>query len=140
MTTTEDLLRAGLAETRPGVFTKGDNAATHLRSAAVRDAGHSDLSHEPAGQTAVLERDPGNGALGKVSVQKAVGRRFLIRVTSIRKNLLDEDNLCEKYHVDLCRYSGLIPGDSPATTKIEVCQQKAEPGAAEETRIEIFER
>ncbi len=77
--------------------------------------------------------------MGKVSLQKGIGRQFLIRVTSIRKRLCDTDNLCEKYLVDLCRYAGILPGDSPATTRIEVCQQKAEPKAAEETRIEVWE-
>lgn len=77
--------------------------------------------------------------MGAVEVQKRVGGRFLVRVIAIRKRLLDYDNLAEKYHVDLLRYSGVIPGDSPATTLIEVCQQKAEPGAAEEVRIEVYE-
>lgn len=85
-----------------------------------------------------LERSFGHGALGKVQTQRRNTGRFLVRVTSIRKRLLDEDNLCEKYHVDCCRYAGLLPGDAPGTTKIEVAQQKTEPGAQEETRIEIF--
>ena len=95
---------------------------------------HPDSSGSPA----KLEPDSRDGALGEVPVQEGVGGQFFIRATSIRKRLLDEDNLCEKYLIDLCRYSGIVPGDSPATTHIQVCQQKAEPGAAEETRIEVF--
>lgn len=99
-------------------------------------AGVLDNDSRPA---PVLERDIGDGALGALPVQKATGRRFLVRVTAFRTRLLDEDNLAEKYHVDLCRYAGVIPDDCPGQTKIEVCQQKAEPGAAEEVLIEIFQ-
>jgi hypothetical protein len=103
------------------------------------NAGQADIHPDNSGKAAVLERNPGDGAMGEVQVQKRVGSKVLVRVTSIRKRLLDYDNLCEKYHVDLCRNSGVISGDGPATTLIEVCQQKAEPGAEEETRIEVFE-
>lgn len=77
--------------------------------------------------------------MGSLQVQEGPGQRVLVRITAVRKRLLDEDNLCEKYLVDLCRYAGIIVGDSPATTHIEVCQQKAEPGGAEYCRIEVFE-
>jgi hypothetical protein len=90
------------------------------------------------GAAAKLERNPGDGALGKGQVQTKDTGHFFIRLTSVRRRLLDEDNLCEKYLVDCCRYAGLIPGDGPGQTKIEVCQQKAEPGGEEFTRIEIF--
>jgi len=66
-------------------------------------------------------------------------QRFLVRVTSIRKRLLDEDNLAEKFHVDLCRYAGVIPGDEADKTKIEVCQRKAKKGEEERTVIEVEE-
>jgi len=107
-------------------------------------------SDQPTGGTAVpdgdvrpsaeLERDSGDGAVAALPVQKGVGGSFLVRITAVRKRLLDQDNLCEKYVVDLCRYAGIIPGDSPATTQIEVFQQKAEPGQGEFVRIEIFRR
>lgn len=90
------------------------------------------------GQASELERNSGHGALGAVQVQGRDTGRFLVRVTSYRKRLLDYDNLCEKYHVDCLRYSGLIPGDAPGTTEIEVREEKIEPGAAERVRIEIF--
>lgn len=90
------------------------------------------------GPPSELERHPGNGAVGAVQVQERNSDRFLIRVTSIRRRLLDEDNLCEKFHVDCCRYSGLLPGDGPGKTKIEVTQKKAEPGEGERVVIEIF--
>lgn len=90
-------------------------------------------------QAAELEPDHGNGALGAIPVQRKTSGRFFVRVTSYRKRLLDEDNLCEKYHVDLCRYSGMLPQDSPGTAKIEVCQQKVGSKEQERVQIEIFE-
>jgi hypothetical protein len=66
-------------------------------------------------------------------------KRFLVRVTSVRKCLIDEDNLCEKYVVDCCRYAGLLPGDGPGTTKIDTAQRKAGKGEAERTIVEIYE-
>jgi hypothetical protein len=65
-------------------------------------------------------------------------KRVLVRVTSVRKRLLDEDNLCEKFHIDCCRYAGLIRDDNPAATKIEVNQRKARKNEAERTIIEII--
>lgn len=84
-----------------------------------------------------MERDPGNGAVGKIQVQAAVGGKFLVRVTSVRKRLLDEDNICEKFAVDCCRHAGLIPTDAPGKTKIETSQRKAEKDEQEHTEIII---
>ena len=86
---------------------------------------------------AKLERNPCNEPLGTNEIQEYPGEKFLVRVTAIRKRLLDEDNLCEKYHVDLCRYAGIISGDEAGKTKIETCQRKAKKGEAESTIIEI---
>ena len=90
-----------------------------------------------AGKTAKLERNLRNGPLAKSEAEKGNPERVLVRVTSVRKRLIDEDNLAEKYHVDCCRYAGLIHGDEPSKTKIEVCQRKAEKDEAEHTIIEI---
>ena len=90
-----------------------------------------------AGKAAKLERNLGNGPLAKGEAEKGNPERVLVRVTSVRKRLIDEDNLAEKYHVDCCRYAGLIHGDEPSKTKIEVCQRKAEKDEAEHTIIEI---
>lgn len=87
---------------------------------------------------AKLEHDSGNGAMGQIPVQAAVGRRFLVHVTSYRKRLLDQDNLCCKYLVDLCRYAGILPSDAPGTAEIKVSQQKVGPKEPERTIIEIF--
>lgn len=89
-------------------------------------------------QTPIVERHLGHGAVGEVQVQTGVGGRFFVRVKSFRKRLLDEDNLCEKYHCDLCRYAGILPSDAPGTAKIEVCQQKVGFKEREFVRIEIY--
>lgn len=65
--------------------------------------------------------------------------RLFVRVTSVRRRLIDEDNLCEKYAVDCCRYAGLLPGDGPGQTRIQVTQRKAGKEEPEQTVIEIFE-
>ena len=93
----------------------------------------------PVRKVAKLESDFGDAALDAEKVQGRFGQKFLVRVTSIRKRLLDEDNLCEKYHVDLCRYAGIIPCDEADKVKIEVCQKKAGKADEEKTVIEVFE-
>ena len=98
----------------------------------------SNLSPDDTGTPPVVESNPWDAPLGAEEVQRPVGERFLVRVTSIRKRLLDEDNLCEKYHVDLCRYAGVLPDDAPGKVQIEVFQQKAAKGESEQTLIEVF--
>jgi hypothetical protein len=111
--------------------------ATDLRSTAgdARDAGVQ-RGHTRA--SAFVERDLGNGAVGAVQVQERLGERFLVRVTSHRRRLLDEDNLCVKYHVDLCRYAGALPSDAPGTATIEIHQEKVGPKEAERVDIQIY--
>ena len=85
----------------------------------------------------VVEPDTCNAALGQSEVQKTGNGRVLVRVTSHRKRLIDEDNLCEKFVVDCCRYAGLIPGDAPGQTKIEVAQVKVAKGEYEHVEVSI---
>jgi hypothetical protein len=105
-------------------------AARYLRARTDRPA--------RARPVAQLEPDTCPGPLAAQKAQGPVGPRILVRVTSIRKNLLDEDNLCEKYHVDLCRYAGIIPDDAPAQVKIETLQRHPAPGEPEHTLIEVI--
>lgn len=86
-----------------------------------------------------LEQRDATGALRKERAKREDSKRFLVRVTSVRSRLIDEDNLCEKYVVDCCRYSGLLPGDGPGQTKIEAKQRQAGKGEEEHTVIEIYE-
>lgn len=88
---------------------------------------------------AELERYDEHAAMGKSGEKKADRRRFLIRVTSVRNRLIDEDNLCVKLVVDCCRYAGLIPGDSPGEAKIEARQRKVAKSEVPHTIVEISE-
>ncbi len=90
------------------------------------------------GAAPVMECNPGDEPLETGRRKSPMAERVLVRVTSVRRRLLDEDNLCEKYTVDCCRYAGLLRGDEPEKTKIEVRQRKAEKGEQEKTVIEIF--
>jgi hypothetical protein len=89
------------------------------------------------GKAPILERTAGDAALVEAQVQGRIGDRILVRIESVRKRLLDEDNLISKYHTDLCRYSGLIPSDAPGVCKIETTQRKAAKNEAEHTQITI---
>ncbi len=83
----------------------------------------------------ILERPVRDEPLATPPVQETTGQRFLVRIVSYRKRLLDEDNLAEKYHIDLLRYAGILPSDTPGICKIEVSQQKSKK---EYTRIEVL--
>ena len=115
----------------------GKDRTPSLASAPPAAPNSYDHHTDRAGKIAKLERNIGNGPLAKSEAEKGNPERVLVRVTSVRKRLIDEDNLAEKYHIDCCRYAGLIHGDEPSKTKIEVCQRKAEKGEAEHTIIEI---
>lgn len=86
---------------------------------------------------AVMERAAGNGALSTPQTKASDSGRYVVRVVSYRTRLLDEDNLAEKYHVDACRYAGLIPSDAPDKTHIEVSQEKVAKKDQERTEILI---
>lgn len=135
----EELNRAGLVEKPGGKLEK----VKHERAVDIRctaaETGQADISAGDTGQAPVLERHLGDGALGEIPVQEATGRQFHVRVTTVRSRLLDDDNCAEKYHVDLLRYAGVIPGDSRKTTRIKVVQQKAQAGEREEVILEVFE-
>lgn len=128
--------------TGPDQETAPQGSITNERTANIRSArkarGKANLLPASAGPVAELERVAWYAALRKAQTQRQDCQRFLVRVTSVRTRLLDEDNLCEKYHVDLCRYAGCLPQDDPSKTHIEVRQRKADPGEGEHVRIEIF--
>ena len=69
--------------------------------------------------------------------EKAHSGRFLVRVTSVRKRLIDPDNLCPKYFVDCCRYAGLILGDAASEVEIVTTQRRVSAEEEEHTEIVI---
>jgi hypothetical protein len=137
--TREEYQRAGWVIGPDGVvqIRKAANATNILGGTGA--AGETDLSNRSAGEPAKPKRAVRHGAVGAVQAQGGVGRRFFIRVRDYRKRLLDEDNLVAKFHIDLLRYSSVIPSDAPGTAKIEVTQEKVGPKEPELTVLEVYE-
>lgn len=94
-----------------------------------------DRGNEAGG--AKSERAVSDALAVTAQAQGASPGKFVVRVTSFRCNLLDEDNLVEKYHVDALRYAALLPGDSPGQATISVTQVKVATEEEEYTRIVI---
>lgn len=94
---------------------------------------------DPAPPAPIVERGAGVRPLAKGKAKKADTGRFLVLVKSYRRRLLDEDNLCEKYAVDCCRYAGLLPSDAPGCTSISVSQEKVARKEDERTEIQIIQ-
>lgn len=101
--------------------------------------GGGGISPSNKGESSVMECSLSARTLGAAENEKGNTGRVLIRITSFRLRLIDEDNLCEKYIVDCCRYSGLLPDDNPEQTKIEVCQEKVRTKEEERTLVQIFD-
>lgn len=85
-----------------------------------------------------MEHSTGNGSLAKKEKENQDTGVRVVRVTSYAVRLCDEDNLCEKYHVDSCRYAGLLPSDSPDKAHIVTTQKKVDKKSQEKTLIEII--
>ena len=93
-------------------------------------------THREAPAPVVEHRDP--DPLAQDARTKARHpAKHVVRVTSFRVTLLDEDNLCEKYHVDALRYSGLLPSDAPGECRIITSQEKVSRKEDERTEILI---
>lgn len=84
-----------------------------------------------------LERHLRNGPLAAGKAQDGHPSRVSVLVTSFRRRLLDEDNLAEKYHVDCCRYAGLLAGDEASRAQITTRQEKVRSKEDERTEILI---
>jgi len=69
--------------------------------------------------------------------ERATGKLF-IRFVSVRKRLLDPDNLAEKWLLDCLRYCRAIRGDEPEKISIETTQRKATKGEIEHTEIAVW--
>lgn len=92
---------------------------------------------DDSGKVAVVERGFKHGREGQDSTQTQTARRTLVRIISVRKRLLDEDGICEKFLVDGLRYAGLLDQDSPDKTHIETHQRKCRDDESEHTEITI---
>ena len=89
------------------------------------------------GATSKLEQDTRHGTLAEKPTETHSTGRVHIRFESVRKRLLDPDNICEKWTLDCLRYIGVIRGDEPDKITLETTQRKAEKGEEERTEITI---
>jgi hypothetical protein len=96
-------------------------------------ANHQDYGQDAATQSAIRDVP-----LATRQVEEGSSGRFLVRITSVRKRLADEDGLCGKFHTDCLRYAGFIPDDRPEICSIRTTQRKAAKGEEEHTLIEVF--
>lgn len=86
---------------------------------------------------AVVERRLANESVASDEAQTRDSGKYVVRVTSHRVRLLDEDNLCEKFHIDALRYAGCLPVDSPDRCRIITTQAKVRRKTEERTEIVI---
>ena len=82
-----------------------------------------------------LERHLSTGTLAKDEGEEGGASRVHLRIVSIRKRLLDPDNLSVKWLIDCLRYSSIIRGDEPDKITLQVEQRKCAKGEAEATEI-----
>ena len=84
-----------------------------------------------------LERDLSPRPLATNEEQENGAGRVHLRIVSIRKRLLDPDNLSVKWLIDCLRYSSIIRGDEPDKITLQVEQRKCAKGESEATQIFI---
>ena len=85
----------------------------------------------------IVERNPRSRSLATHEEQEGGAGRVHLRIVSIRKRLLDPDNLSPKWIIDCLRYSKIIRGDEPDKITLQVEQRKCGKGEAEATQIFI---
>lgn len=85
----------------------------------------------------LVERGQPNAPLAAAQTEASDPRKCVVRVVSFRRRLLDEDNICEKYHIDALRYLGVLASDAPGHTQIITSQTKVKTKGEERTVIEI---
>lgn len=108
--------------------------ATRLLNAALS----ASVPAHGSGQGAVLKRPVRHDPLAKVKTEKGNPSLVLVRVTSYRRRLLDEDNLIPKWHIDFLRQAGVLADDSPAHCHIETRQVKVNSKDKEHTVLEVL--
>lgn len=91
-----------------------------------------------AGKASELERHSINGALGSSKGKETSSERVLVRFVSVRKRLLDPDNISEKWMLDCLRFVRIIQGDEPDKIELQTTQRKCAKGEAEHTEISVF--
>ncbi len=112
---------------------------THAQQAEAMKQLHPHANIHPDSKTpsSVVERRSGDEPLAQAQAKAGYSGKYLVRVVSFRRRLLDEDNLCSKYHIDALRYASILPSDAPDQCRIETTQIKVETKEQERTEITI---
>ena len=98
---------------------------------------YANTNTDNKGQIAKLERAACNEPLATGKGKKEAFGRVHFKFVSVRKRLIDPDNVSVKWLLDCCRRIGLVAGDEHDKVTIETAQRKAEKGEEEHTIIEI---
>lgn len=109
----------------------------NLDCSAKKDNGTHKASHRRRTSGAKPEQNVWDESLAKKAREKVYPGRISVIITSHRKRLLDQDNLCVKYFLDCLRYAGVIPDDNPQAIDLQIRQIKVSKGEKEFTRIEV---
>jgi hypothetical protein len=120
------------------------NLTPEIRRAMERKPVHRDSSQiyantdtQNTGKTAKLERAACNEPLAESEGKKEASGRVHFKFVSVRKRLIDPDNVSVKWLLDCCRRIGLVAGDEHDKITIETAQRKAAKGEEEHTQITI---
>jgi hypothetical protein len=104
-------------------WTQADYDAYENRRLAKGAEPKRPVRHEPVATTPREDTHPG---------------RIRVRITCLRRRLIDPDNLCPKYFIDCLRFAGIIPNDRAQDIILEVEQFKVStPKDRECTEITI---
>lgn len=110
----------------------------HASSAFIRANTDSQNKSEGIRKTSELEPRSLARTLATPQIQERSINRVIVRITSVRRRLIDEDNICEKFIIDGLRYAGLLLSDAPDKTHIQTSQRKCKKEEFEHTEIEII--
>lgn len=104
---------------------------------AKKDNGTHQTNNRRRSRSPKPQQDVWDESLAKKAREKRYPGRISVIITSHRRRLLDQDNLCVKYFLDCLRYAGVIPDDNPQAIDLKVHQIKVSKGQKEFTRIEV---
>jgi hypothetical protein len=118
--------------TRAQILARFPNASHAVLSLA-------DDNHNPTnpGAPAKLERPTVPEPLAAGKAQEEGAGRVHLCIVSVRKRLLDPDNISPKWLIDCLRYCHAIRGDEPDKITLETTQRKTAKGEEEHTLITI---
>jgi hypothetical protein len=98
---------------------------------------YANTDTQNTGKTSELKRATCDEPLAQGKGEKEVSGRVHFSFVSVRKRLIDPDNLVPKFYIDACRRIGLVKGDEHDKITLETTQRKAAKGEEEHTQITI---